>query len=346
MDNLLMQTNYTHPGFYSTGQILDLGVRIYHRNFWRMTIVATLAILPGSLVYGVSFAFMQEVFFNETPLFMLIIGLLEGLFLQGWCSLLITRIAQDYLTDAPTTRLRDLLRVGPRTYLESMGASAVLGFLGTLTFLLVCLIYFLLLSGSVIDLASLMELLLAAGALFLGSTWASMSSAYMMLFFGCLIFLGPLINFLVGPGSNYVASQLVLSGASNLGVLAVILAGLFFFSRSSLVFPVMRQENIGLGQAIRRSWQLTRGENRRAMLVASAVAWLVFLFNIPLRASAVAGSVMGEIHPILMWVLSGQISLIISLPLRNAIMAAYYHQLRVSKEAYDLFIEPPPTPAP
>lgn len=335
-----MQITHTELGNFSIGQILDLGIRIYRRNFWKMTGVAALVVLPGSLMYVAFFAFFQRWFFySAMELLMLGVGLAEALFLQGLGSLIVANLTRLNLDQQPAPGFRRLFRIPPAIYWRSVLASGALGLLGAFSFFGSLIVFVFAVSGGNYDVGTFWRGLFSTGAFFLGSTWASMTSAYLVWFVSLLMFLEPLVLlFAEAPNSPMIANRFLQYGAASLGVLCAISWGLFFLSRFSLVFPILVEEKLTIGQALHRSWQLTRGENKRAMFLVSVLAWLVFLLNIPLRATVFLRALLTGFDPVLLWVVAGQVSLIISLPLRNAVMAAYYRHLRVRKDGYDLLL--------
>lgn len=319
---------YYHSSSFSIGQVLDLGIRIYRRNFWQMTMIALIISLPTGVAYATSFILQGSQVIQ--PEVLIVIGVLDGLFLQSWNELLLSRLAQSALTHKKLIRsIKDQIV----DYFSGLGASITQGIFSGLAFIGTSSV---LIIGFGSNELSLAEWLTAFSALFLSSMWASMASSHLMLLINLLLLLTTIFGLYNTSTLDLAWSTMLNYGAVGFGTLIATLIGTTIFSRISLVFPSISQGKNGLVGALGRSWQLTRGKLRQSMLVTSAVALMIILINLILRPSVLFLTTAFELDPLAGWVAAGQFSIILSLPLRSAIMAAYHHHLRVYKEGYDL----------
>jgi hypothetical protein len=150
-----------------------------------------------------------------------------------------------------------------------------------------------------------------------------------------------------------VLSGLILMG----GFLALVIPGLYLLCRIPVATAATLIEGASPGEAIRRSFDLTRDFAGRAALIYLLAAALTYgvglLFQIPsFVLMAMSG---GQSHLMVLWTILGQVGNVLGgvliAPVHTIAFALFYYDLRVRKEAFDLqmmmqAIGPDPMPPP
>ncbi len=150
-----------------------------------------------------------------------------------------------------------------------------------------------------------------------------------------------------------VLSGLILMG----GLLALVIPGLYLLCRIPVATAATLVEDVGPAEAIRRSFDLTRGFAGRASLIYLLAAALTYgvglLFQIPwFILMAMSG---GQSHLTILWTILGQVGNVLGgvliAPVNAIAFTLFYYDLRVRKEAFDLqmmmqAIGPDPMPPP
>lgn len=119
------------------------------------------------------------------------------------------------------------------------------------------------------------------------------------------------------------------------GLMFFLIPGFIIFVAYAVVFQVVVLEQGHAVDALRRSWNLTRGFRLRAFGLFVVVSIIV---NIPSYVAGVIGAVFVASAPTV-WFVSLAIGAAITLllyPLVSCAMTLYYYDLRVRKEAFDL----------
>ena len=122
-----------------------------------------------------------------------------------------------------------------------------------------------------------------------------------------------------------------------------------------VVMPVMFIENVGLIEAMGRSWRLVQGRWWRTLLVLFLMFVVYYVVSLALRAFLALGQALLQLvlsQLVIVWISAATSAIVDSLvyPLIQIAIVLIYFDLRVRKEGLDLFQQAqrisPPLPAP
>jgi hypothetical protein len=122
-----------------------------------------------------------------------------------------------------------------------------------------------------------------------------------------------------------------------------------------VVMPVMFIENVGLIEAMGRSWRLVQGRWWRTLLVLFLMFVVYYVVSLALRAFLALGQALLQLvlsQLVIVWISAATSAIVDSLvyPLVQIAIVLIYFDLRVRKEGLDLFQQAqrisPPLPAP
>jgi hypothetical protein len=122
-----------------------------------------------------------------------------------------------------------------------------------------------------------------------------------------------------------------------------------------VVMPVMFIENVGLLQAMGRSWRLVQGRWWRTFLVLFLMFVVYYVVSLALRAFLALGQALLQLvvsQLVIVWIAAATSAIVDSLvyPVVQIAIVLIYFDLRVRKEGLDLFQQAqrisPPLPAP
>ncbi|MDX2143177.1 MAG: hypothetical protein SFV19_07470 [Rhodospirillaceae bacterium] len=116
-----------------------------------------------------------------------------------------------------------------------------------------------------------------------------------------------------------------------LGMLVLLIPGLFAATRLNLAIPVATLENPSIMQSLRRSAELGRGFYWRNLGITAL--WVLPLQLLP-QVAVFAAMEVGEDSLVLL----GNVLQILLMPLQMAIPVLLYYEMRVRKEAFDATI--------
>ena len=124
-----------------------------------------------------------------------------------------------------------------------------------------------------------------------------------------------------------------------LGLLALIVPGIWIAVKLSMVFPAVVFERTGPFAAIGRSWALTKGNWWRVFGTLLVVFLITFVLQLVL--GGVVGGILGasdvsELTAAIVLTLVNLIALALTYPLWASVTSVVYYDLRVRNEAFDL----------
>jgi hypothetical protein len=188
------------------------------------------------------------------------------------------------------------------------------------------------------DVANLIDNILsgAAAAIAIAACFKVISSAYLgertdaasSLRYG-LSRLGPLI-----------VAYIAMSVGIGLGLIALLIPGIFLAIKWSMTFPAIVAERAGPFKAMGRSWDLTRGHWWRTfgtLLVVVLISFvLAFAILLALGAAVATSDSISELAFAVLITVVTIIVLAVLYPLTAAIVTVVYYDLRVRNEGFDL----------
>jgi len=126
------------------------------------------------------------------------------------------------------------------------------------------------------------------------------------------------------------------------GFIALIIPGIYLMCRVCLATPAALLENLGPGDSIRRSFDLTRDFAGRAFMIYLlyfAMAWgVIALFQFPFMIMIAVTAKQGQIN--VLWNALAQVGnfvgSVLVAPVSTISFSLFYYDLRVRKEAFDL----------
>lgn len=144
----------------------------------------------------------------------------------------------------------------------------------------------------------------------------------------------------VGHAIRYLAIILGLAIIVGLGVIALVIPGVYFLITYSLAIVASANEDIGFTKALKRSKELVKGNRSRISLIylLSLVITYACVFGLTIPAVAASASLM-ESSPMLanaIVQLAGVLAGMLSTPIGLIGFTLAYYDARVRKEAFDL----------
>jgi Membrane domain of glycerophosphoryl diester phosphodiesterase len=125
-----------------------------------------------------------------------------------------------------------------------------------------------------------------------------------------------------------------------LGLVALIIPGIWLAVKLSMVFPAVVFERTGPFAAIGRSWALTKGNWWRVFGTLLVVFLITFVLQIVLAGVVggllAAGDSVSELTAAIVLTLVNLLTLALTYPLWASVTSVVYYDLRVRNEAFDL----------
>jgi hypothetical protein len=188
------------------------------------------------------------------------------------------------------------------------------------------------------DVANLIDNLLggAAAAIAIAARFRVISSAYL----GQRADAGESLRYGLSRLIPLVAAYLAISIGVGLGLVALVVPGIFLAVKWSMTFPVIVAERAGAFQAMRRSWELTRGRWWRvcgALLVVVLISFVLAFVILVAFGAAIASSdsISEALFAILITAATIGV-LTVLYPLTAAVVTVVYYDLRVRNEGFEL----------
>jgi hypothetical protein len=188
------------------------------------------------------------------------------------------------------------------------------------------------------DVANLIDNLLggAAAAIAIAACFRVISSAYL----GQRADAGESLRYGLSRLIPLVAAYLAISIGVGLGLVALVVPGIFLAVKWSMTFPVIVAERAGAFQAMRRSWELTRGRWWRvcgALLVVVLISFVLAFVILVAFGAAIASSdsISEALFAILITAATIGV-LTVLYPLTAAVVTVVYYDLRVRNEGFEL----------
>jgi hypothetical protein len=188
------------------------------------------------------------------------------------------------------------------------------------------------------DVANLIDNLLsgAAAAIAIAACFKVISSAYL----GERTGAGPSLRYGLSRLGPLIVAYLAMSIGIGLGLVALVIPGIFLAIKWSMTFPAIVAERAGPFEAMGRSWELTRGHWWRTfgtLLVVLLISFvLAFAILVGLGAAVASSDSISELAFAVLITVVTIIVLAVLYPLTAAIVTALYYDLRVRNEGFDL----------
>jgi Membrane domain of glycerophosphoryl diester phosphodiesterase len=178
----------------------------------------------------------------------------------------------------------------------------------------------------------------AAAALAIAACFKAISAAYL----GERAGAGESLRYALGRVLPLIVAYLVILIIVVVGLVALIIPGIWLAVKLAMVFPVVVFERKGPFGAIGRSWTLTR-ENWWRTFGALAVIFLITFVMQLVLAGLVAGILgasesVSELTAAIVLTLVNLITLALTYPLWASVTSVVYYDLRVRNEAFDLHL--------
>jgi hypothetical protein len=193
-------------------------------------------------------------------------------------------------------------------------------------------------SGDSSDVASLIDNLLGgcAAAIAIAACFRVISSAYL----GERTSAGDSLRYGLSRLGPLIVAYFAMSIVIGLGLVALVIPGVFLAIKWSMTFPAIVAERAGPFQAMGRSWELTRGHWWRtfgALLVVVLISFvLAFAILVALGAAIATSDSISELAFAVLITAVTIIVLAVLYPLTSAIVTVIYYDLRVRNEGFDL----------
>jgi hypothetical protein len=192
-------------------------------------------------------------------------------------------------------------------------------------------------SGSA-DVANLIDNVLsgAAAAIAIAACFKVISSAYL----GERADAGESLRYGLSRLLPLIVAYFVMSIAIGLGLVALLIPGIFLAIKWSMTFPAIVAERAGPFAAMGRSWDLTRGHWWRTfgtLLVVLLISFvLAFAILVALGAAVASSDSISEVAFAVLLTAVTIIVLAVLYPLTASIVTVIYYDLRVRNEGFDL----------
>ncbi len=193
-------------------------------------------------------------------------------------------------------------------------------------------------TSSSADLANLVDNLLGgcAAAIAIAAGFPVISSAYL----GEQVDARTSLRYGLSRLLPLLVAYFVISIAVGLGLIALVIPGVFLAIKWSITFPAIVAERTGAFDGMTRSWELTRGTWWRvfgALVVVLLISFvLVFLVLVAFGAALASSDSISETTFAVLITAVSIAALAIVYPLTAAIVTVLYYDLRVRNEGLDL----------
>jgi Membrane domain of glycerophosphoryl diester phosphodiesterase len=176
----------------------------------------------------------------------------------------------------------------------------------------------------------------AAAALAIAACFKAISAAYL----GERAGAGDSLRYALSRMLPLIVAYIVVLFIVVLGLLLLVIPGVWLAVKLSMVFPVVVFERKGPFGAVGRSWALTRGNWWRTFGTLLVVFLITFVLQLVL-GGLVAGILgasdgVGELTAAIVLTLVNLIALTLTYPLWASVTSVLYYDLRVRNEAFDL----------
>jgi Membrane domain of glycerophosphoryl diester phosphodiesterase len=188
------------------------------------------------------------------------------------------------------------------------------------------------------DVANLIDNLLsgAAAAIAIAACFKVISSAYL----GERTDASASLRYGLSRLFPLIVAYIMMSIGIGLGLVALVIPGVFLAIKWSMTFPAIVAERAGPFAAMGRSWELTRGHWWRtfgALLVVVLISFvLAFAILIALGAAVASSDSISEVAFAVLITVVTIIVLAVLYPLTASIVTVVYYDLRVRNEGFDL----------
>jgi hypothetical protein len=176
----------------------------------------------------------------------------------------------------------------------------------------------------------------AAAALAIAACFKAISAAYL----GEQAGAAESLRYAVSRLLPLLVAYLLVVIIVGLGLVALIIPGIWLAVKLSMAFPAVVFERTGPFSAIGRSWALTKGNWWRVFGTLLVVFLISFVLQIVLAAVAggllAAGDGVSELTVAIVLTLVNLLALALTYPLWASVTSVVYYDLRVRNEAFDL----------
>jgi hypothetical protein len=193
-------------------------------------------------------------------------------------------------------------------------------------------------SSNSADVANLIDNILsgAAAAIAIAACFKVISSAYL----GERTDAGSSLRYGLSRLLPLLVAYVAMSIGIGLGLVAILIPGIFLAIKWSMTFPAIVAERAGPFQAMGRSWDLTRGHWWRtfgALVVVLLISFvLAFAIFVAIGAAVATSDSISELAFAVLITAVTIIVLAVLYPLAAAIVTVVYYDLRVRNEGFDL----------
>jgi hypothetical protein len=192
--------------------------------------------------------------------------------------------------------------------------------------------------SSSVEVANLVDNLLggAAAAIAIAACFRVISSAYL----GERTGAGDSLRYGLSRLVPLVVAYLAISLGVGVGLVALVIPGIFLAVKWSMTFPVIVAERAGAFPAMRRSWELTRGHWWRVfgtLLVVVLISFvLAFLILVAFGAAIASSDSISEAAFAILITVATIGVLTVLYPLTASVVTVVYYDLRVRNQGFEL----------
>ena len=178
----------------------------------------------------------------------------------------------------------------------------------------------------------------AAAALAIAACFKAISAAYL----GDHAGVSESLRYALGRLAPLIAAYFIVVILVVLGILALIVPGIWIAVKLSMTFPAVVSERKGPFASIGRSWSLTSGNWWRVFGTLLVVLLITFVLQIAL--GGVVGGLLAvsdnvsELTAAIVLTLVNLLTLVITYPLWASVTSVVYYNLRVRNEGFDLHL--------
>jgi hypothetical protein len=189
-----------------------------------------------------------------------------------------------------------------------------------------------------VEVANLVDNLLggAAAAIAIAACFRVISSAYL----GERTGAGDSLRYGLSRLVPLVVAYLAISLGVGVGLVALVIPGIFLAVKWSMTFPVIVAERAGAFPAMRRSWELTRGHWWRVfgtLLVVVLISFvLAFLILVAFGAAIASSDSISEAAFAILITVATIGVLTVLYPLTASVVTVVYYDLRVRNQGFEL----------
>jgi hypothetical protein len=192
--------------------------------------------------------------------------------------------------------------------------------------------------SSSVDIANLIDNLLGgcAAAIAIAACFRVISSAYL----GERTDAGDSLRYGLSRLLPLIVAYIAISVAAGIGLVLLVVPGIFLAVKWSMTFPVIVAERAGAFDAMRRSWELTRGHWWRVfgtLLFVVVISFvLAFLILVAFGAAIASSDSISELAFAILITAATIGVLTVLYPLTAAVVTVVYYDLRVRNEGFEL----------